>query len=163
MKKILFVCLGNICRSPAAEAIFNNILERAGLNEEFSCDSSGTYRKIAGTSADERMVSAAQKRKIFINHKSRHTLQTDFDKYDYIVGMDDNNIRKLEKIRGNINIGKAKILKMSQFLENGEPEIPDPYYCDDSEFEYVLNLLETGCANLLDYLTEENKKNISKH
>lgn len=153
MKKVLFVCLGNICRSPAAEAVFNNLLAKNGLSDKISCDSSGTYGEMAGTPADRRMVNAAKKRGVTINHISRHTQQNDFEKFDYIVGMDEQNIRSLEKIRANFG-GKAKVLKMANFIENRDTHIPDPYYGGESGFEYVLDLLDVGCANLLDFLKE---------
>jgi protein-tyrosine phosphatase len=151
MKKVLFVCLGNICRSPAAEAVFNKFLKECALPDTISCDSSGTYGEMAGTPADSRMVRAAKRRGIDINHISRHTQQSDFEKFDYIIGMDEQNIKKLEKIRANFG-GKAKILRMAQFIENRDTHIPDPYYGDESDFEYVLDLLDVGCANLLDFL-----------
>lgn len=153
MKKVLFVCLGNICRSPAAEAVFNDLLKKNGFSAEVSCDSSGTYGEMAGTPADSRMVSAAKNRGISINHISRHTQQSDFAKFDYIVGMDDQNIAKLERIRGNSG-GKARVLKMAQFIENKDTHIPDPYYGGASGFEYVLDLLNVGCKNLLDYIKD---------
>ena len=154
MKKVLFVCLGNICRSPAAEAVFNNLLEKNGLSAEISCDSSGTYGEMAGTPADSRMVNAAKNRGININHISRHTQQSDFASFDYIIGMDDQNMAKLERIRGNFD-SKANVLKMAQFIENKDTHIPDPYYGGASGFEYVLDLLDVGCKNLLDFINKE--------
>ncbi|MCL1947209.1 MAG: low molecular weight phosphotyrosine protein phosphatase [Chitinivibrionia bacterium] len=151
MKKILFVCLGNICRSPAAEAIFNALVKKNGLENRFSCDSSGTLRKSIAIPAEERMVSAAKRRNIFITHSSRLTQRQDFEKFDYIVAMDDNNVENLEKIKGEF-LGKAKILKMAQFLENKDVCVPDPYCGDIEDFEYALDLLEIGCKNLLEYL-----------
>jgi len=159
MKKILFVCLGNICRSPAAEAIFSALLEKGGLREDFSCDSAGTSSFSATNSpSDAQMTASAKKRGIKLTHYSRRICAADFDEFDYIIGMDDSNIRNIEKLREKTAVGKAKVLKMAVFLPEGKDCVPDPYGGENTLFEHVLDLLETGTANLLEFLKKQEEK-----
>lgn len=149
---ILFVCLGNICRSPAAEGVMKKLV----LNQDsFFIDSAGLIDVHEGENADYRMRRAAKKRGYELTSKSRMIHQKDFDFFDYIVGMDFSNIRTLkEKCESNEN--KQKILLMSDFLTQfSHKEIPDPYYGGDADFELVLDLLEDACFHLLKYIKEK--------
>lgn len=152
-KKILFVCLGNICRSPSAEAVFTGMVEKAGLLEQFEIDSAGTSGWHAGERADRRMQGHAIKRGYNLTSLSRKfNPATDFDHFDMIIGMDNQNIEILKMMARNSD-DKAKIFKMTDFSrEWNYSEVPDPYYGGEDGFELVLDLLEDACEGLIDKL-----------
>lgn len=149
-KKILFVCLGNICRSPSAEAVFTGIVKNRGLNHLFEIDSAGTSGWHAGEPADKRMKSHAVKRGYDLTSISRKfNPNSDFDYFDMIIGMDDENIQTLKKMSRNKS-DLDKIHKMTDFrITRQYNEIPDPYYGGHEGFELVLDLLEDSCEGLL--------------
>ncbi len=149
-KRVLFVCLGNICRSPSAEAVFNSMLENQGLQSEVECDSAGTTGYHAGEQADRRMQSHAIERGYRLTSISRPVdPDRDFDEFDYIVGMDDNNVWDLKKMARNLN-DIRKIHKMTDFASTkGYESVPDPYYGGADGFELVLDILEDACEGLL--------------
>ncbi len=150
MKKIVFVCLGNICRSPSAEAVFNGIIKKEGLLNKYIVDSAGTAGWHAGEPADKRMKLHAKKRGFDLTSISRQfDPASDFDRFDFIIGMDDANIQVLKSMARNKE-DIAKIYKMTDFSkEYTYDEIPDPYYGGDAGFELVLDLLEDACEGLL--------------
>ncbi len=152
-KKILFVCLGNICRSPSAEAVFTGIVKKNGEADAFEIDSAGTSAWHAGEPADRRMQSHAIKRGFNLTSISRKfDPHTDFDRFDMIIGMDDDNIENLKRMARNSN-DLAKIHKMTNFSrEFNYSEVPDPYYGGSEGFELVLDLLEDSCEGLLEEL-----------
>jgi protein-tyrosine phosphatase len=149
-KKVLFVCLGNICRSPSAEAVLRGLIKNRDLEKEFEIDSAGTSGWHIGESADQRMQSHAIKRGYDLTSLSRQfDPKTDFDYFDYIIGMDDQNLQVLKSMARN-NADLAKIYKITDFSqEYSYNEIPDPYYGGDAGFELVLDLLEDGCEGFL--------------
>lgn len=152
-KKILFVCLGNICRSPAAEGIFQSFLEDAGLRDKFEIDSAGLYGGHAGELPDNRMRVHASKRGYRLTHRSRPVRLSDFDEFDLIVAMDDSNYSRLKSLAPSIE-GENKVVRMIDYVK-GFPNyfsVPDPYYEGAEGFEIVLDLLEDGCRNLLEDL-----------
>ena len=157
-KKILFVCLGNICRSPSAEAVFKGIIKNNGLANQFEVDSAGTSGWHAGESADQRMQSHAVKRGYNLTSLSRKfNPHTDFDHFDMIIGMDDSNIQNLKRMARNGQDLK-KIYKMTDFSRKFDyDEVPDPYYGGSSGFELVLDLLEDSCEGLLQKIESNNK------
>ena len=148
-KRVLFVCLGNICRSPSAEAVFNSILEEKGLQDMIECDSAGTTSYHAGEMADQRMQGHATKRGYRLTSISRPIdPERDFDEFDFIVGMDDNNVWDLRKIARNPN-DLGKIYKMTEFSRKMDyKSVPDPYYGGSDGFELVLDILEDACNGL---------------
>jgi protein-tyrosine phosphatase len=153
--KILFVCLGNICRSPAAEGVMNKLIEREGLKNQISCDSAGTTGYHEGERADLRMREAASKRGFdLIGHARQFDASTDFTEFDYIITMDESNFREIVRLdHGNKYHGKiAKMTKFSKkFTAN---DIPDPYYGGADGFNHVLDLLEDACNGLLTHVRE---------
>jgi protein-tyrosine phosphatase len=155
-KRILFVCLGNICRSPGAEAIMNELIKREGLEDEIYCDSAGIMDFHAGESSDTRMQFHAKKRGYNLNSISRPLdPNIDFDQFDMIIGMDDQNIRNLRSLARDQEDIK-KIYLMTVFCRKQKYDrVPDPYYGGEKGFEVVLDILEDACAGLLDYLKNE--------
>jgi protein-tyrosine phosphatase len=155
-KRVLFVCLGNICRSPSAEAVFRRLVQKSGVENEILCDSAGIIGEHSGEPADSRMMVHASKRGYRLDSISRKfETDTDFDNFDYIIGMDEENIWDLERMaRGNDDLNK--IHRMTDFSEKyaGQP-VPDPYYGGDKGFELVLDLLEDACNGLLDHIKTE--------
>jgi len=149
-KKILFVCLGNICRSPSAEAVFTGLVKNEGLAEYFEIDSAGTSGWHAGEPADQRMQSHAIKRGYNLSSRSRKfDPQSDFDHFDMIIGMDDANVDTLRQMARNAGDLK-KIHKMTDFARQFDyDEVPDPYYGGYEGFELVLDLLEDACQGLI--------------
>ena len=153
--KILFVCLGNICRSPSAHTIFQDLIDKRGATDRYEIDSAGTIGFHAGKKADARMRKHAEKRGYHITHLSRQfNPKIDFDKYDMIIGMDNRNISNLKSM-AILDSHLSKISKMTDYAQIfKETEIPDPYYGGFEGFEYVLDLLEDACKGLLLKLEE---------
>jgi len=142
-KKILFVCLGNICRSPSAEAVFKGLVKSKGVANEFEIDSAGTYAYHEGEQADRRMQQHAIKRGFDLTSISRPFYpETDWDYFDFIVAMDNKNFADLNEMARSADDLK-KLHKITSFsTEYDYDQIPDPYYGGDAGFELVLDLLE---------------------
>ena len=153
--KILFVCLGNICRSPSAEGVFKHIVETRGLAARFEIDSAGTHAYHVGEPTDKRMKTHALKRGYNLTSISRKfNPNTDFEYFDLIIGMDDENIRNL-KIEARNDADLMKIHKMTDYRKSFKyDEIPDPYYGGAEGFELVIDLLEDSCEGLLEKLVK---------
>jgi low molecular weight protein-tyrosine phosphatase len=158
-KKILFVCLGNICRSPAAEGVMSSFIKSEGLDELIFVDSAGTLSYHQGESADPRMKAHAEKRGYDLTSISRKfNPQKDFNEFDYIVTMDNSNFKEIKKLAANSE-QKSKIFKMAHFIKNHKvDEVPDPYYEGPEGFEYVLDIIEDGCKELLEKVKDEIKQ-----
>jgi len=149
-KRVLFVCLGNICRSPSAEAVFNELIRRNDLTEAVECDSAGTAAYHEGEPADQRMQSHAIRRGYRLSSIARKFKpETDFEQFDFIVGMDDDNVNDLQDMATSED-DLAKIYKMTDFCSHGgHHSVPDPYYGGSDGFELVLDILEDACEGLL--------------
>lgn len=149
--KILFVCLGNICRSPSAEAVMRKLVEDAGLEDRVEIDSAGIIGYHEGERADSRMRAHAARRGYALNSISRPVRSWDFQDFDLIIGMDDRNIEDLKRMAPDLD-SIAKIHQMMEFSRNELYDyIPDPYYSGAEGFELVLDLLEDACGGLLGY------------
>ncbi|HLN72525.1 MAG: low molecular weight protein-tyrosine-phosphatase [Methylococcaceae bacterium] len=157
MKRILFVCLGNICRSPGAEAVFTHLVEKNGLKEQFVIDSAGTGAWHVGEKADYRMRQFGQKRGYNLSSIARAFKPEDFDQFDMIIGMDAQNIRDL-KSRARNEKDRQKIFAMTDFSTRmNYHSVPDPYFGGDAGFELVLDILEDACEGLLAKIQSEGK------
>ena len=156
-KRILFVCSGNICRSPSAEAIFQNIVANKGLEWQFEIDSAGTGPWHVGEPADNRMRRHARKRGYNLTSIARQfNPAVDFDRFDHIIAMDDENVRSLRSVARNEN-DLAKISKMTQYSKAfNYKNVPDPYYGGDEGFELVIDLIEDASEGLLEELNRSN-------
>jgi len=153
MKSILFVCWGNICRSPTAEGVFRKLVAHAEREDEFDIDSAGTISHHSGQPADSRMQAAAAKRGYRLDSRSRCIEAEDFERFDLIITMDDSNLRNVKAVDPG---GSAEIVRMCDFCtQHEETEVPDPYYGGNAGFEQVLDILEDACGNLLEKFPEK--------
>ncbi len=157
--RILFVCLGNICRSPAADGIMHALVERAGLSESFEIDSAGTYAGHRGELPDPRMRSAAAPRGYHLTHRSRPVQEEDFTHFDLILAMDDSNYENLHRLAPSREAAQ-RIERMVKYTRHRFPDyhyVPDPYYEGRDGFEIVLDLLEEGCSQLLEEILQKRQ------
>jgi len=149
---VLFVCLGNICRSPAAEAIFHNLINEKGIGNQFIVDSAGTGNWHVGKKADSRMRIAAKQRNIHITSNARQIREDDFCQFNFILVMDNSNFNNVLNFKNRVKGSDyAKILKIQDFASiYTEREVPDPYFGGDAGFDNVLDILEDSVSCFLD-------------
>jgi protein-tyrosine phosphatase len=140
--RLLFVCLGNICRSPTAEAVMRHVVAERGLEHEVEVESAGTGAWHAGAPPDQRATAAARTRGITVEGAARKVTQADFDDFDLLLAMDDENLHDLLAVAPPD--ARHKVRKLA------EVDVPDPYYGGTDGFETVLDLVEEACARLLD-------------
>jgi protein-tyrosine phosphatase len=147
--RVLFVCLGNICRSPAAESFFNSLLARDGVGDGFQVDSAGTGGWHVGELPDARMRRHGEKRGLRFETRARQFSVRDFERFDHIVVMDDSNYLDVMSLASS-EPDRQKISKMAAYHSSGSvAEVPDPYYGGGEGFEQVLDILEDACEHLL--------------
>jgi len=151
--RVLFVCLGNICRSPAAQAVMQRLVDERGLTEQFELDSAGTYAGHQGQLPDQRMRVHAARRDYVLTHRSRPITLDDLDYFDCIVAMDAANADDLQRMTISPEQSR-KIVTIGPYIRQYPhyDYVPDPYYEGSQGFELVLDLLEDACENLLDHL-----------
>jgi len=147
---ILFVCLGNICRSPSAEAVFKDRIRSAGLEEAFEVDSAGILSEHRGCPADSRMRRHARKRGYELTSISRPVTPEDFERFDFIYGMDAWNLEDLYERAPDETARKKCRLLLDCVPDAGTREVPDPYYGGAAGFEEVLDLVEIAADSLLE-------------
>jgi protein-tyrosine phosphatase len=152
-RRVLFVCLGNICRSPTGEGVFRALVRERGLGDVVEVDSAGTGSWHVGEPADRRMQQTAGDRGYELTSRARQVTPQDFHEFDLIVAMDRSNRENLEAIAPAG--GHAELRLFSDFLPPGSPrDVPDPYYGGPQGFERVLDLIEEGSEALLDHLLD---------
>ncbi|MCD8031073.1 MAG: low molecular weight phosphotyrosine protein phosphatase [Bacteroides sp.] len=152
-KKILFVCLGNICRSSTAEGIMRRLIAEAGREEEFEIDSAGILSYHQGELPDSRMRAHAARRGYELTHRSRPVTTDDFYRFDLILGMDDRNLQDLHDRAPSLE-EQSKIGRMTDYCTQIDADhVPDPYYGGAAGFERVIDILEDACRGLLTSLT----------
>ena len=154
-QSVLFVCLGNICRSPAAEAIFIDLIHKRRFSNSFIVDSAGTGNWHIGKKADNRMRIAAHKRGIEILSRARQINSKDFEIFNYIITMDDSNFEHIMDFKSRKSLSDfSSINKLQNFRSVfEETEVPDPYFGGDEGFEHVLDILEDSVSGFLDTIS----------
>jgi len=151
MTKVLFVCMGNICRSPTAEGVFRHNVNQENMDSQIVIDSAGTHAYHIGNPPDERAQNAALKRNIDLSaQRARRVTTKDFSTFDYIIAMDESNKRDLLAICPSGH--EDRIHLFLDFADREETEVPDPYYGQGRGFEIVLNLVEEASEGLLKHI-----------
>lgn len=156
MISVVFVCEGNICRSPTAEGIFSSLAANAGLSSHFEVDSAGTTAYHVGQRADARMRKHASRRGYELNSRARKFSRADLQKFDYVIAMDYGNFLDIQRMDRDQKY-KKKIYMMNDFSVNYKgQDVPDPYYGGAEGFETVLDMLEESCSIFLDKVKQDN-------
>jgi protein-tyrosine phosphatase len=149
---VLFVCLGNICRSPLAEGVFRHLVDQEGLADRFEIDSAGTGAWHVGDPPDARSTLVAEQHGIVLDSRARQVEPDDFERFDYIIVMDRDNLRTLERMsENNGSEARIELLRMYEAERDGD-EVPDPYYGGSSGFEQVYKMVKRSCQGLLRHL-----------
>lgn len=155
--RVLFVCMGNICRSPTAEGVFRNLHQELAPELAIQADSAGTHAYHIGEPPDLRAHTAALKRGVDISgHRGRQATFQDFHEFDYVIAMDSDNLRRLQAIRPKPARGQLRLL-LEYAPEAGTLDVPDPYYGGPGGFERVLDLVEQGGRGLLEDIRKHHK------
>lgn len=150
----MFVCLGNICRSPLAEAVFKNLVRAESLDIHFEIASSGTAAYHVNENADPRTIEVAKKHGIQMSHSAQQLKLQHLDEFDYILAMDDSNLNHISRLNPGTNV---RIMKMRFFdPQHRDSDVPDPYYGGPEDFELCHSILRVSCTGLLKYLKEEH-------
>lgn len=158
MLKVLFVCLGNICRSPLAEAVFKHKLKERGLERFIFADSCGTANYHIGDSPDPRTIANAKKNGVVIDHCGRQLSANDINDFDYVLAMDNSNYRNILKIIDDRNLD-TKVRLMRDYDPMGKGEVPDPYYGGEKGFQEVFDILNRTMDSFLDHLEKKHAFN----
>ncbi|MPR34515.1 low molecular weight protein-tyrosine-phosphatase [Salmonirosea aquatica] len=166
MIKVLFVCLGNICRSPLAEIVFNNLIQQASLSTHIQCDSAGTASYHIGSLPDRRIRQIGQEKGLVLTHRSRKLAGDDFYNFDYIVAMDEANfedIRNQSYRSSGFYFPEDRLFLYREFdseVQASDPRehfsVPDPYYEDIVFFEEVYRIVERCGTRFLEFIIEKN-------
>ncbi len=155
--KVLFVCMGNICRSPTAQGVFEDFVKKAGLSEQIVIDSAGTHAYHVGQPPDQRSQAAALERGIDLSQqRARQVSLQDFSNFDYVLAMDQANEQSLLAECSAGQRGRVKRF-MSFAPETGVVEVPDPYYGGEQGFERVLDLVEAAAKGLLQHIRKQHQ------
>ncbi len=152
-KSVLFVCMGNKCRSPAGESILQHLLDEQGLSDKIRVDSAGTDDYHVGSRADRRMRRHACRRGYELQSVARQISIIDLELFDLVIAMDRKNYRHIRKLHRKPS---AKIMLLSHFLDQSWPrDVPDPYFGGPQGFERVLDMIEAACPNIIKRLTSQ--------
>jgi len=154
---VLFVCMGNICRSPTAHGVFLDLVDKEGLSELITVDSAGTHAYHVQEPPDHRSQAAALKRDVDLSTlRARKAIEDDFYSFDYVLAMDESNYGDLSSIAPSEHRDKLKLF-LDYAPQLGVKEVPDPYYGGKNGFEKVLDLIEVASQGLLDDLKKRHK------
>ena len=153
--KVLFVCMGNICRSPTAHGVLQKLVDKAGLSEQIIVDSAGTISYHAGEPPDARSAQTALSHGVDLSsQRSRQVTMADYDEQDYILAMDFDNLRNLQQ-QCPEHLQKKLALLLSYHPDEFLDEVPDPYYGGASGFEQVYEMVDIACQHLLEHLKQQ--------
>jgi protein-tyrosine phosphatase len=154
---VLFVCLGNICRSPLAEAVFRSVVVEAGLEDRFVIDSAGTSGYHDGEPPDRRTTAVAAQRGVTVQGSSRQITGTDVDSFDYLIVMDGENLRNIERMARNAR-GAPEVRRFREFdpQSTGDLDVPDPYFGGAEGFEDVHEIVDRSARGLLAYIRQQH-------
>jgi protein-tyrosine phosphatase len=157
--RLLFVCMGNICRSPTAEGVMRSLLREQGLEDAVEVDSAGIGDWHLGSAPDARATAVAQARGITLAGAARQVAPRDFTDYDLILAADRSNLRDLRAVAPREARARMHLLREFDPASEGAPDldVPDPYYGGDDGFEHVLDLVEAACRGLLDRLRADGR------
>ena len=150
--RVLFVCLGNICRSPLAEGVFKSLVQARGLVAHYRIDSAGTGAWHVGEGPDSRSIAVALKNGVRLTGQARQVAPLDFGDFDYVIAMDRQNLRDLTALARRHEGGAALHLLREFDPDPGDRQVPDPYYGGDDGFDHVYEMVLRACAGLLDAL-----------
>jgi protein-tyrosine phosphatase len=153
---VLFVCLGNICRSPLAEGVFREQVARQGLADRFDVDSAGTSSYHTGDPPDPRTAAVAAQRGVTLDHAARQVVEADLDRFDYVIVMDSSNEERVLRVAERAG-GSAAVHRLRSFdpAADGDMDVPDPYFGGPDGFEDVHDMVERACRGLLEYIRQE--------
>ena len=158
MVKVLFVCMGNICRSPVAEGVFRHMLEGVGLTEKVYVDSAGTHSYHIGAPPDPRTQTTAQRRGVNLRSlRARQVTVSDFAEFDYVLAMDRDNYAHLLELCQNVELQQRIRLFLDFAPDLPEREVPDPYYGGPTGFDRVMDLVEEAAQGLLIHIREQHQ------
>jgi protein-tyrosine phosphatase len=154
---VLFVCLGNICRSPLAEGVFRDVVRKEGLDDRFEIDSAGTSSYHAGDSPDPRTVAVARDRGLELDHVARQVVEPDLHRFHYVLVMDGSNREKVERLAAQA-AGRAQVHMLRAFDGEADTDldVPDPYFGGPGGFEEVHDMVERACRGLLEHIRTEH-------
>ena len=152
-KSVLFVCLGNICRSPTGEGVLQHLVDEQDLNDWIKIDSAGTAGYHIGARADSRMREHSSRRGYDLQSRARKLAAADMETFDLVIAMDRENYRDIQYVHDKPT---AELKMLSDFLGDDWPsDVPDPYYGGADGFEYVLDMIEAACPKIIEYLTSD--------
>jgi protein-tyrosine phosphatase len=155
---VLFVCLGNICRSPLAEGVFKHLASERGVDGFYEIDSAGMGAWHVGEPADRRSAEVARKNGVVLEGAARQVSAGDFDRFHWIIAMDSENLADLEALRAR-GPGRARLQRLRDFdPDPGDGDVPDPYYGGPAGFDHVFMLVRRSAEAFLDHLEEERRK-----
>jgi protein-tyrosine phosphatase len=155
---VLFVCLGNICRSPLAEGVFRQLVEAEGLSDRFEIDSAGTSSYHVGDPPDARTTEVAARRGVRLEHAARQLSPADLSRYHYVVAMDNSNLGKIRRLSDRSADGRVDVTLLRAYEPEGggDLEVPDPYFGGPDGFEDVHDMVERACRGLLAHIRATN-------
>jgi len=155
MKRVLFVCLGNICRSPLAEGVFRKKIKERGLEDVYEVDSCGTAAYHIGQQPDGRSVQNASQNGVKLEHQARQFSVDDFENFDYILAMDKSNLRDIQSLEVDRK-GYELVLMRNYDVQGINQDVPDPYYGGENGFQEVFEILDRSTTALLNHIVKQN-------